>query len=214
MQLQKMDHVEQRVRSYWYTDGLAELVGGGVFMLLGLFFAGQDWFRDHSLAQALFGSSLVIVLIWGALATRWIVNALKTRLTYPRTGYVSYRVDQKHAHRRRLMGAIAGAIFAALLVNIAVRVGSVSWVPAISGLVVGVILVYMKAQTSGLKRFYFLSGFSVILGLALSFGDLLLGYRLALFYGLMGLAFLVSGGIRLRHYLAENALPSEAPRER
>ena len=214
MQLHEMDRLEHRVKTYWYTDGLVELMAGMVFIVLGLFFAGQDWFRDRSLAQALFGSSLVIVLVWGALATRWAVNLLKTKLTYPRTGYVSYRVDQKNAGRRRLVAALTAAIFAALLVNIAVRLGSVSWIPAISGLLVGGILVYTKGRVSGLLRFYLLAGFSVILGLVMSFGDLLLGYRLALYYGLMGVAFLVSGGISLRRYLADNPLPSDAPRER
>ena len=29
--------VEQRVRRYWYVDGIGELLGGGMFLLLALY---------------------------------------------------------------------------------------------------------------------------------------------------------------------------------
>ncbi len=211
MELNQIQETEQRVRTYWFEDGWAELVGGVVLMLLGLFFAGQGLLPSGSLGQSLFSSGLVLVLVVGGLATRWAINAMKTRFTYPRTGYVSYRVDKAHARRRQLIAGGAGAVMAAMLVIAAVQVGSTAWVPAISGLLVGCILVYMKARLSGLRRFYALAAFAAVLGVLLSFGTVTLEFRLALFYGLLGLVFVASGVLQLRHYLHENPLPPEEP---
>lgn len=205
--------IEKRVQQYWYTDGISELIVGGVFILLGLFFAGKEWLPEGSLGRTLFESSLAIVLIGGALAARWLINYMKIRMIYPRTGYVSYRIDQPHANRRRILGVITGAVVAALVIILAKFVGSIDWLPGLSGVLIGFILVFVKGKVSGMGRFYILAAFSVLLGFMLSFSGLLLGYRLALLYGLMGLAFLFSGGITLRGYLSQNPLLHDSQNE-
>ncbi len=211
MQLHQIEGVEGRVRAYWYADGWAEIVGGAVLVLLGVFFAGQGWLPEASLARALLAPALLLVLMGGAIATRRIVSALKARFTYPRTGYISYRVDETKARSRRFAAGIVGAIFAAVLVSAAVVVRSTDWVPGITGIMMGAILIYMKAPLSGLRRFYWMAAFCAILGLALSFLRLSLDYRLALLYGATGLAFLLTGGWNLRRYLHDNPLPAATP---
>ena len=79
----------------------------------------------------------------------------------------------------------------------------------ISGLLVGVIFIALRGKSSGLKRFYALGGFAIMLGVVLAFSELSQAYNLALFYGLIGVAILVSGGLVLRNYLTENPLLSE-----
>lgn len=212
MQLQDLQNVERRVKSYWFSDGWAEMAGGGVLVLLGLFFAGQEWLPKGSPAGALFGPGLLLLFVVCSIITRRLVNAMKTRYTYPHTGYVSYRVDQQHTRRRQLAAGAFAAVFAAALVFLGARLGTTNWVPGVSGMVVGGILLYMGAKVGGLRRFYWLAAFSGLLGIALSFGPIALGYRLALFYGLVGLSFMGSGAWRLHRYLAGNPLTSEAPR--
>jgi hypothetical protein len=75
---------------------------------------------------------------------------------------------------------------------------------------VGAILIFLQGRRAGLERFYVLGGMSILLGIALSLSGLPEGYGLGLFYGLMGLAYLISGGIVLRRYLLENPLPADA----
>ena len=79
-----------------------------------------------------------------------------------------------------------------------------------AGVAVGLILVTLRAKSSGLRRFYALGAVSIVLGLALSISKLPNGYSLGSFYGLMGLSFLLSGGLTLQRYLAENPLPGDA----
>jgi hypothetical protein len=83
----------------------------------------------------------------------------------------------------------------------------------ITGLLVGVIFIALRGKSSGLKRFYLLGGLAIALGVALSFSGLSQAYNLGLFYGLLGIAIVISGGLVLRRYLSENPLPSENEHE-
>ena len=71
---------QHRARNYWFEDGLPTLVGGFGCVLYGL-----SLLFDHSLL------GLLIVVLYGVilLRSRPIIEWLKTRLTYPRTGYVT-----------------------------------------------------------------------------------------------------------------------------
>ena len=79
----------------------------------------------------------------------------------------------------------------------------------ITGLLVGVIIIALRGKSSGLKRFYLLGGLAIALGVVLSFSGLSQAYSLGLFYGLIGIAIMISGGMVLRRYLSENPLPPE-----
>lgn len=72
--------VQQRAWNYWFEDGLPALVGG-----LGCFFFGLSFVFDHSLVRFLLFALYCVIL----LRHRVIIEWLKTRLTYPRTGYVT-----------------------------------------------------------------------------------------------------------------------------
>ena len=90
-----MQQVERRVKRYWYTDGIAEISSGGMFLLLGLYFGVQGYFGETSLVSIILQVSMVLLMVGGIFGVRWLVNTLKTRLTYPRTGFVEYRVNEK-----------------------------------------------------------------------------------------------------------------------
>jgi hypothetical protein len=204
-----LSQVEQRVRRYWYTDGIAELAGGGMLLLIGLYFSGQEWLPRGSFARSLLEASLALLLIGGALLTRRLVNALKLRLTYPRTGYVEYPAGRKDTTSRRLLtGGIAAAV-AALLVLAGRWVGSFDWMTAFTGIVFAIVFTVLRARASGLHRFYILGGFCLVLGLGLSFSGLPMGYSLGLLYALTGVASMLSGGITLARYLRSNPMPPE-----
>jgi hypothetical protein len=209
-----LSDVEQRVKRYWYTDGIGELIGGGMFILLGIFFAAQQYFGENSTLGGLLQAGLVIFLIGGMFIGRWLINELKARLTYSRTGYVEYHVDQQNLNRRRGIAGVVALLVAALTMIFARQVPSFFNITlSLTGIVVGLILVFAQGRGSGLERFYVLGAISFVLGIALSLSPLPEGYSLGLFYSLMGLAFLLSGGIVLRRYLQENPFAAEAERE-
>ena len=80
--------VEQRVKRYWFSDGIGELAGGGMFLLLAAYFGIQQFLGESNLLSVILQGSLVLVMIGRIFGVRWLVTALKTRLTYARSGYV------------------------------------------------------------------------------------------------------------------------------
>ena len=209
----KILDVEQRVKRYWYSDGIAELSSGWMFILLGLYFGAQGYFGEGSLVSVILQVSMVLIMIGGIFGVRWVANTLKTRLTYPRTGYVEYRVNEKNVKQRRyVVIAVAMIISIASIVLIDYVRGFDSMV-LITGVLVGIIFIILRGKSSGIERFYILGAFSILLGVGLSLSGLSQAYSLASFYGLLGIAILISGGLVLRRYLSENPLPIEGENE-
>ncbi|MGZ9226447.1 MAG: hypothetical protein ACXW4M_12920 [Anaerolineales bacterium] len=209
-----LSDVEQRVKRYWYTDGIGELIGGGMFILLGIYFAAQQYLGEKSLAGGLLQAGLVLFLIGGMSIGRWLIKAMKARLTYPRTGYVEYHVDRQNLNRRRVIAAVVAGLVAAFSLVFAGRIAPfLNLTLALTGILVGIILIFLQGRSSGLERFYVLGAISIVLGIALSLSGLPDGYSLGLFYGLMGVTFVISGGVVLHRYLQDNPLPPEDERE-
>jgi hypothetical protein len=202
-------NVEQRVKRYWYTDGIGELIGGGMFILLGLYFALQEFLGQDSTVSGILQVSLVLLMIGAMAISRRLVTALKTRLTYPRTGYVEYHVDERNLKSRRIWVILLAFTISALTMVFVRLFQSFDSIVAVTGVAVGLILVILRAKVSGLARFYVLGVISILLGLALSVSSLPNGYSLGLFYGLMGLSFMISGALTLRRYLRENPPSAE-----
>jgi len=209
----KLLDVEQRVKRYWYSDGIAELSGGGMFILLGLYFGIQGYFGENSTVGVILQVSLALLMMGGIFGVRWLVNALKTRLTYPRTGYVEYRVNGQDDRRRRRVVVIVAMIVAIASIVMVDYIRGFDSMLIVTGILVGVVFIALRGKSSGVTRFYAIGAFAILLGIGLSALGLTQASGLALFYGLMGLAILISGGLVLRRYLIENPMPSEADNE-
>jgi hypothetical protein len=175
-----------------------------MFLLLGIYFAAQGFLEEGSLISVILQISLMLVMIGGAFGVRWVVNTLKARLTYPRTGYVEYRVNEKEVRVRRYVVAGVAMVIAIVSILLVDRIRNLDSMALISGLLVGIIFIALRGKSSGLKRFYVLGGLAIALGIVLSFSNLSQAYNLGLFYGLLGIVILISGGLVLRRYLAEN----------
>jgi hypothetical protein len=210
MSVHQIDQVQQRVRRYWFEDGIAELATGSFFILLGLYFGIQGYFGEGSLMGGILQVSMVLVFIGGFYLERRLIHSLKNRITYPRTGYVEYRVDEKNAKRRRAIAAVAGAGIAAALVFLQRSVKGVNMVVLVSGAVAAFIFFALPATAGGIKRFYLLGALSLALGIVLSLSGLPQAYGLALYDCLMGIAMMISGGLTLRRYLKDNPSVAEA----
>ena len=210
MRLREMQDLERRVKSYWYEDGIGELAGGGMLVLLGLYFGAQGYFGEASMVTVILSVSMVLLFLAGAYAVRRLVMTFKNRVTYPRTGFVEYRTDREQAKWRRYAAAVLAIGFAAALVAHYRSIRGVDLLVLLTGLMVGLILIVLRGRASGLGRFYVLGAFAILFGAGLSLTGLPQAYGLALFYGLMGFALMISGGLTLRRYLHANPLPAEA----
>ena len=209
----RMMDIERRIKRYWYSDGIAEISVGGMFILLGLYFAVQGYFGEDSTVSVILQVGMVLVMLAGFFVTQWLVNTLKARLTYPRTGYVEYRVKDNDAKQRRYVVMAVAAMIAIASMVLINYIRDLDSMVLGTGFLIGVIFVVLRGKSSGVTRFYFLGGFSLLIGIVLSFDNLSQAYNLGLFYGLLGVALLVSGGLVLRRYLSDNPIPSDTERE-
>ncbi len=202
--------IRQRVNRYWYSDGIGEMMGGVMFFLLAVYFSLQQYLGDESFIGGLLQAGLVLLLIGGVFVGRRVVNTVKARITYPRTGYVEYRTNNRNAVLMRVLAAFTAMTVASISIFVVRRFDSIDAMVAVTGVLVAVILMVKQAWTSGVGRFYFLSAAALVFGGILSVSGFTRGYNLGLFYGLMGLAFVISGGLTLKRYLNDNPLPTEA----
>jgi cobalamin synthase len=201
---QNFEELQKRTKRYWYTDGLNEIAFGFICLILGLYFLAQVLLPQDSLISNLLTAGFVLLVLGSAFLTRWMVTTLKERLTYPRTGYVSYA---KPGARQNWLTAIIGMLFAVLLVAFfTTHPASQAWMSAVSGLIFAAVW-GIFAYRLGLSRFYFIAATALIFGAIPTLTGMQEILGLATFYGLIGLAMFVSGGLTLKSYL-ENTNPA------
>ena len=201
----QVNDITQRTRQYWFTDGLAELIAGISFLLLGLYFYLQVVLPRASLAANLLQAGFALFIIGCVLLGKRTVQALKERLTYPRTGFVAY--TRANPRYRWLSAGLAVGIAAMIASLIVSTPAAVDWLPAVTGLVVAAVWLVTAARV-GLLRFYLLAIISIVLGLGLSFSGLGDTFGVACYYASMGFALIFSGWTTLRSYLGQKSLNS------
>ncbi len=97
-----LQQARRRALHHWVEDGLPDLYVGMLFLLFaGLRLLAQwaDGQQRRELAAVGFFGSLALLLT-GTLAGRFVIEALKQRITYPRTGYVAYAPPSRQERRK------------------------------------------------------------------------------------------------------------------
>ncbi len=186
----------RRVYRYWYEDGIAELVTGGLFLLLGAFFwvQMQPFGPENGVIRALFS----VFVVAGCVGLRPLIKVLKSWITYPRTGYVEYRQTAGPKRWVRMGLIVVTAIAVTTLASLSDL--SVVWISLLVGLLIGGGFGYW-AQRVDLGRLYGIGFCSVVLGgLAALCGWGESGAN-AVYFGGMGVVLLTTGGWTLRRYL-------------
>lgn len=203
----KIDQVAQRPRRYWFEDGLTELITGGLFLLIGVFSLIEGLAPPSSPMTRIAGIAGLITMVVGPWLARPIIRRLKERVTYPRTGYVSFRQPTKS--RRAVTMIVALIVSGAVVWILMLLPGSLDWIPLIEGAAVGIFLFY-QGQSFNLSRFYFLALLAAALGVGLSVAGIGNLVGMGIFFIIMGIAVLFSGGIVLHNYIDQAPPPVES----
>ncbi len=217
-----LDRVAQRTQRYWYQDGLPEIAAGFLFLVGGLVIAlAATPIVDPGTALALL-LALALIVLAGVVEVavgrgiQTLIDALKNRLTYPRTGYVSYRrpAPKKRSLRARIglyLGLMVGSMTGAALVAAIISAASLpEWALSMAmtqGVLLAIVLVVMGYRY-GLVRFYVLAALSLVIGMlvALNNGTFSGG---ALYFVTMGAVLALSGLATLAIYLRRYRLPED-----
>lgn len=193
----------RKTLSYWYVDGLMELSTGVLLVLVGFFYVVLGLVGSGATAEPLSGFGLPALILAGGLLARWTVSKLKERLTYPRTGYVaclSNRVD------RKLWSIFFGLTAAFVLVFLVVYF-KLNWLVNAAPAAMAATLITFIGWSYGLRRFYLLAFYTLLLGLPMALLPLEDKFVLAVFFFGCGLGWVVSGGLTLRGYLHNTQPP-------
>ena len=205
-------NAERAARRYWNVDGLAEIYTGCFFLLVPLLnFLGQH----ASIAPIWLALGGLAALTSGVAVSRTVIIVIRRRLTYPRTGYVSFRRPRRGTEAAGIAVILIALI--AIFVFMALTTDWLGGLTAISGLAVGVINIHL-GRMMGLPRFYFLGGLSIAAGalLGLAAPRFVIWFPIegaaevfAYLAGIIGAGYLITGGITLWKYLRENPAPSQ-----
>jgi hypothetical protein len=209
MMTNDIDKVIQRTHRYWYEDGLNEIATGCMFVLCGLFLFMMYSVPLGSLLAPVLAVGFVILVAFGGLAISRAVKAVKNRVTYPRTGYVSYRRPESNRRRRLILGGLGIAL--SMLCIVLSKVHALAWLvsmPMVEGFIVGGIVLYLGYKL-GLARFYVLAFLSALVGVIVALNGFDDALGSAAYFGEMGLVLTASGLFTLRTYLSQTQPPVE-----
>ncbi len=198
------DQVVKETYRYFYVDGLVETAVGLLFVGVGGMLLAWMALSTGSWLHVLAALALPLLTFGGGLIIKRVVQNLKERITYPRTGYVAYRDGQPGGGRWLIVGAALGLALLLFVVP--------AWLnkmPAVIGALLLVILVYMGYRVS-LWRFYLFGAAALVLGVALAWllADELLGAALT-FIG-VGAVMTVAGTAVFLNYLRRHPQADEA----
>jgi uncharacterized membrane protein YeaQ/YmgE (transglycosylase-associated protein family) len=197
-----VDDLMRKTKSYWYEDGLAEILAGVVFVAISLLLLA-DWATPaDSPAKWIWTPGFMLVMIICILSGRRVIAWLKERITYPRTGYVAYRQERRSSGvpRAVVAGILGAAVSLAMSGAVIYRHDIARLAPLLMGAAIAVFLVRIVSDI-GLLRFYALAIWAVIEGLSLTLLTSDSDLSIALFYLLLGLATTAAGGVTLIRYL-------------
>jgi hypothetical protein len=160
-----------------------------------------------SILSKILGIVSVFLVCGGAFGGRWIIQRIKERTTYPRTGYLNYKSVWKN---KRDVAIVIGLTALLLVINafILVTGTKIDYLGLVISEVLLGVLVIQTGYHSGFHRFYILAFFDILIGAGLVVSGTSAVLALLLFFGLNGLILLIAGGLTLWNYLRENPLPT------
>jgi len=200
----------KRAAQYWYSDGINEIAFGILLLLLGGYFYLDGSLPEGHVLHSVLGIGLVFLLVGGGMLLNKLVTFAKGRLTYPRTGFVGYPRHKAPLWARVLLATMIGGMMAFIMICIVLSQMDIErWMPGLIGLLFGGVFLYIGVRIATL-RFFLLSLIALSLGSALALGDTTGGLDNSIFFTLLGLAVILSGGCTLFLYLRTNPAPAEA----
>ena len=202
-----IEKIEKRTVRSFYDDGLMEIALGAFFVFLGGWLFAQAAAPEGSGLGAVLSALFVLVIVSAGVVVGRVVRFLKQRITYPRTGYVSFKKKEPNPKRRAAAALAGGLIGASLAVLYGLSPSVRTMLPAVNGLLFAIAMLLM-ANRAGVLRFHVLAAASAVIGVGLTAagaGDL---KGVGLFYGLFGAAVILSGLAALIVYLKRSPRPA------
>lgn len=204
----KIESIIRNTRKYWYIDGLSEIAGGLIIFSAGLTYWLVSTLENTGIKAILLMVAQPAVIIIGSLIAQRILPKIKERLTYPRTGYLTFRKPPRNRRfKRALFIGLIGGLVGALVTMISSTLPD-SYLPLLSSVFLLIFSIYIAYQTA-VPRFYLVGLLMVLLGAAISFLPFENALPYTLFFCGIGIIWIISGVITLILYLRKTSPQTE-----
>jgi MFS family permease len=197
---QNFTKVQNRTIQYWF-DGLAECAAG----LIGLFVAVLFWIWPFFF---MWRWSLIVILVAGlavSFGLRLIINRIKERTTYPRTGYAA-PTDSLKSKRSLIISIAFILIFIGSDYFLTTRASqNLLWSPGLAGFGVAWVFTWIGTLTKR-RQLYILAILSLCVGIALAVLGVDYFQGIGILAGVVGLILLYQGYRTHKVYIKQNPL--------
>jgi len=200
----KIENIIRNTRKYWYVDGLSEIAGGLVIFATGLTYWLVSTLESTNIKALLLMLAQPAVIIIGSLIVQKYLPKIKERITYPRTGYLTFRKPPRNRRLKRalIVGMVAGLV-GALVTMVSSRLPA-NYLPLLSSVFLLIFSIYLAYQTA-VPRFYVIGFLMVLLGAVISFVPFGNALPYTLFFCGVGIIWIISGVITLIGYLKKTS---------
>jgi len=202
-----IEKIEKRTIQSFYEDGLTEIAMGLIFLILGGYFFATTVVPEGSALGAVLTGLFVLIIVSAAFLVNRFLRFFKRRITYPRTGYVTFKKKEPSPKRRVATAVVAAIIGAGLAALYGLSPSVKLLIPAINGLLFAVAAL-LFANKVGLLRFYILAAAAAVIGLGITGAGIGDAKGISLFYLVFGAAVVVSGAAALIAYLRRFPRPA------
>jgi hypothetical protein len=199
----QVDETVRRVHKYLYDDGLIETGVGVLFIVVGLGLIAFVAIQDNTIMGVALIAGLLALATGGAIFTKRALETVKERVTYPRTGYVSYRSEE--ANRGRWLVPVAALLLLILSLFLPDELTRIS---SMIGALMFVIICSLGYRLR-LRRFYAIGSIALLAGASASllFKDEAIGAGVT--FSVTGFALLISGALTFSTYLRQHPMVDE-----
>ncbi len=208
-QNKEINETIKRTKRYWYVDGFSEIGVGLLLIVIILFNHLAGLIQQPVLQIILFVLGLPALIFLGSRGISRVVVNLKEKYTYPRTGYVAYQGKTGSRRWKRVLlsgtlGLLVGALTSLLSGSLPIIYQQV-----FVTVMIACAYTYI-GYAIGLKRFYWIAGTTIALGLVLILSGMAeMRFFLTFFIG-QGLVWITSGLAAMRQYFNCTQPPAEA----
>lgn len=204
----KIENIIRNTRKYWYVDGLSEIAGGLIIFITGLTYWLVSTLESTNLKAILLMIAQPAVIVIGSLIVQKYLPIIKEKVTYPRTGYLTFRRPPRSRRVKRalIVGLVAGLV-GALVTMVSSKLPD-NYLPLLSSVFLFIFSIYIAYQTA-VSRFYVIGILMVLLGAAISFLPFENVLPYTLFFSGIGIIWIISGVITLIGYLKKTSPQTE-----
>ena len=198
--MDELQRSKKRSISYWFEDGLSEMGTGLVILMIGLMLLLVSLLPEHSGWGWPVAIGQPLVIIGAFYGAGKLVKYFKEKITYPRTGFVSY--PRRQMNQRLKRGVLTGMIAAAISIGVTLLSGVLSqrFVPLFVSVLLGLSFLFL-AVYYGAKRFFIICVFEPLIGALLCWLNLPDPLDSAWLFMGTGICMMLTGFGGLLHYL-------------